>query len=301
MVLLIPLRHVWSGSWSFIRPPESLIFFSDGSNKNGRSGAGIFCEQLELIVSSPLGQYVSAFQAELFSILECLKFCQTQNFQNRYIFICTDSKSVLQTLNSFVIKSWLVQECSNSLNNLGQINTIKLIWVPGHYGLYGNQCADRLAKLGSSQNPIGPGPLIPLSTSVIKDQIYSWSFDQHCILWNSLDTCLNSKLLTDKPLHEDHNWITNLTRPQIRKLVGAITGHCALKDHLFKIGHSVDRLCRFCHADAESTYHIICLCPHFVLLRTQILNMDYINENKYAELEVKNILKFINASIIFDI
>ena len=299
--VIIPLRHVWSGSWPFIRPPDSLIFFSDGSNKNGRSGAGIYCEQLDINISSSLGQHVSAFQAELFGILECLKFCLTQNFHNRFIIICTDCKSVLQTLNSFVIKSWLAQECINILNNLGQFNTVSLIWVPGHYGLYGNQYADRLAKFGSSQNPIGPGPHIPLSASVIKDLIASWSYDQHCFLWNSLDTCQNSKLLIDKPLYDDRNWITNLSRSQQRKLVGAITGHCALKDHLFKIGLSTDRLCRYCQSDTETTYHIICLCPHFVLLRMHILDLDYINENKYAELKVKDILKFINACKVLDI
>ena len=165
---------------------------------------------------------------------------------------------------------------------MGLSNDISLLWTPGYQDLHGSKCADILAKQGSVQELIGPGPTIPLAMSTIKEEISSWCFAQHRNLWNSLETCQNSKLLIKEPLNKDYKWIINLSKTQQRKLIGVITGHCALKDHLFTIGLSTDRLCRFCQADAESAYHVICLCPSFTVPRLQMFNLDYISENRYA-------------------
>ena len=168
-------------------------------------------------------------------------------------------------------------------------------WTHSTCGLHEIDHTNVLARLASLQAPIGADPVLPLSSQMINDKINIWAFEQHSIYWNSQTACMNSRLLLKKPLNEDHYWIINLSRLQQRKLLGAITGHCSLKDHMFTIRLSTDRLCRFCLNDAESAYHIICLCPHFQRPRIQIFNLDQINSNKYAELKVRDIQKFLNA------
>ena len=289
------LRHEWDGVWPFTRPPDCITFYLNHIKSDQFVGVGICCDDLNLENSISLGYLATEFQAVIFGIMSCLSICLEQNFENRTVYICTANKAVLQTLKNFVVKTRLVHDCLCLLNLLGQTNTVQLFWTPAHCGIHEFDHANVLAKLASLQAPIGAEPLLPLSGQIIKDEIYDFILKQHCDYWNSQTSCTNSRLLIKKPLTEDHNWIVNLSRLQQRKLLGAITGHCTLKDHLFNIGLSSDRLCRFCLNDVESTYHIICLCSHFEGHRRHIFRKDYINIDEYAELKVKDIKDFFNA------
>ena len=54
------------------------------------------------------------------------------------------------------------------LNELAANKTVRLIWVPGHSGIPGNERADELARQASSQSLVGPEPALPISHTVIK-------------------------------------------------------------------------------------------------------------------------------------
>jgi hypothetical protein len=43
------------------------IWFTDGSMKNGRAGAGIYSHSPHIRISIPLGRYATVFQAEVFA------------------------------------------------------------------------------------------------------------------------------------------------------------------------------------------------------------------------------------------
>ena len=272
-------RRQWTGEWPFTRPPNSVTFFTGGLSVNDLTGVGIFCEELDQKIEISLGNYVTAFYADLFAILECVKICLALNLQRKNIFICTNCESVLQNLSIFETKSSHVLECFNNLNSLACNNTVNLLWLPGHCGIYGYKYAKNLAKIGSRQAPVGASPLIPLSGNFLKFKIKQYGYQQHQNYWNSDETCQTSKLLLKKPQNEIHKWIINLRKPQLRTLVGAITGHCGLEDHLFTLGLAPDRLCRFCRADAETAYHIICLCPNFAPQRLLNFIKEYLNSD----------------------
>jgi ribonuclease HI len=48
-------------------------------------------------------------------------------------------------------------------------NIIKLVWVPGHNGIDGNEIANQLARIDCSHPLIGPKCAIGISTKVAKD------------------------------------------------------------------------------------------------------------------------------------
>ncbi|KAJ8915686.1 hypothetical protein NQ315_000620 [Exocentrus adspersus] len=56
----------------------------------------------------------------------------------------------------------MVLECTNSLAELGQSNKIRLVWVPGHCGVTGNEEADALARKGSTDIFTEPEPAVRL-------------------------------------------------------------------------------------------------------------------------------------------
>ena len=65
------------------------------------------------------------------------------------IAICSDSQAALKSLQAAKVTSVLVAETMAALKELAIFNSVRLVWVPGHSGIPGNEEADRLAKLAS--------------------------------------------------------------------------------------------------------------------------------------------------------
>jgi hypothetical protein len=95
------------------------VFYTDGSLQEGLAGAGIFSESSGLSISIPLGGLVSVFQAEVYAILVTAHYCLTNN--------------------SSKISSRLILECRKYLIELALNNVLKIIWVPGHSNISGNE------------------------------------------------------------------------------------------------------------------------------------------------------------------
>jgi len=56
---------------------------------------------------------------------------------------------------------------------------IKLLWVPGHMGIDGNEITDQSAKDGSSLPLIGPALALGISASVARGVIRDWKSRKH--------------------------------------------------------------------------------------------------------------------------
>jgi len=53
----------------------------------------------------------------------------------------------------------LVSETVDALQVLSVHNGVRLLWVPGHYSIVGNEQADQLAKQAAATGFIGPEPV----------------------------------------------------------------------------------------------------------------------------------------------
>jgi hypothetical protein len=54
--------------------------------------------------------------------------------------------------------------------------------------------------------------------------------------------------------------LLKLNRDQLRWVLGLFTGHCPLKEHLFKLGLTDDTTCEMCLDEDESATNILCDC-----------------------------------------
>jgi len=106
-------------------------------------------------------------------------FCATHNFGPDI----SDSQSILKALDNPKIVSRQVWECAQGLNELSKVNFVNLIWVPGHYGILGNEKADYLASTAGSEPFIGPEPILPISYSMIESSIGNWAHKQSDVYW----------------------------------------------------------------------------------------------------------------------
>ncbi len=58
---------------TLVSSKKSLVFFTNGSTREGLAGAGIFCEDPEVRIASSPGIHASVFQAEIFAMTTALK------------------------------------------------------------------------------------------------------------------------------------------------------------------------------------------------------------------------------------
>jgi ribonuclease HI len=138
--VLIDKREGWNaGDYQITN--EDLMWYMDGSRKKEDTGAGIPGVRPEIDIKISLVRHATIFQAEVCAIIYCLLENIKRSYCNKRIFIFSDSQAALKALNSFLIKSKLVWNCFQLLD-LAERNKVKLIWVPGHSGVEGNEKAD---------------------------------------------------------------------------------------------------------------------------------------------------------------
>ena len=88
------------------------------------------------------------------------------NRNNSSVAICCDSLAAINAVSAFKAITGLVVYVSyvmKALESLAIFNSVRLVWVPGHCGIEGNERVDLLAKQASSSCFTGPGPSVRIS------------------------------------------------------------------------------------------------------------------------------------------
>ena len=90
------------------------------------------------------------------------------------IAICSDSQAAL--ISSKVTSS-LVAETMTALKELSMFNSVhvRLLWIPSHSDIPGNETADQLAKQAASQDFVGPEPALGIPTREIRSAAQLWA------------------------------------------------------------------------------------------------------------------------------
>ena len=116
----------------------------------------------------------------------------------------------------------------------------------GHEGIFGNARVDELAKKGADTPFTGPEPVLGLPYSVVKRAIGNWVERKQIECWKSSKDCKHSKALMEEPQQSRANKLLIMNRQQLSIVVGLLTGHLGLYDHLHRIGKDIDPLCTRC-------------------------------------------------------
>lgn len=198
-VSLIPAKQEWLGADRRWPPEQGVICYTDASVYEGHSGVGIFCESPEVECSVSTGAYTSVEQAELFAIIEIGSLQGLRGISGRDIYICTDSESVIKKVSSHVVRSNLVMECKQVLNELSVLNKVTLLWVPSHAGIPGNVKADRLAKTGAKNRFVGPEPRFGISRAskkaIVRECLREERLrEEHLRAWLSYEGARHTKI-----------------------------------------------------------------------------------------------------------
>ena len=254
-------REEWESEENPYQLRGGLVWYTDGSLMEGKSGYGVYGESPRTELSASLGRNCTIFQAEICGILACVNLGLARRYRNKHMLILSDCQAALKALDSNEIRSRLVWECFNALSELASRNSVHLGWIPGHSGIGGNERADGLAKKGAGMPFLGPEPSCGISKSTAYHTINEWSREQHHQRWHSYPgQTLGKKLLTVTSA-QFTQWLVRLGRGQVKQVIALISGHGHFRKHLYTIGITNENLkCRLCNQSEETAKHIIMDC-----------------------------------------
>ncbi|WP_368734103.1 ribonuclease H family protein, partial [Listeria welshimeri] len=187
---------------------------------------------LNINISIALGEHSTIFQCECVAIIHAARAVLDREVKDSGIRILSDSKAVLQALDSASITSSLIQECHLLLQRIAVSNNVILQWIKGHSGSMGNDAADELARRGSQMPAIGPGPQLPLTFSTFRSWLRQCTLDTHNARWINSTSCRQSKEAIPALSGSLSRKLLRLNRINLRLIVGIMTGHSPLNRHL---------------------------------------------------------------------
>jgi hypothetical protein len=219
-----------------------------------------------------------------------------KGYRGRKVYILCDSQASIKTLNNFQISSKLVWTCDQSQVRLAEHNRFQLISVPGHMGMDGNEVADQLVVQGSLCPFIGPKSALGISAKITREVIRGWTNRKHAEYWQSVRGQRQAKGFLKRPSAKRAGELLSLSRNQLRILIGLLTGHCHLKEHLFNWGLVNSPECDGSKQASEAASRVLCNFEALAALRFRHLGRYFINPGDFKDISISRILHFVQSA-----
>ena len=160
-----------------------------------------------------------------------------------------------------------VKQCIQSLNTLSADNNVTVNWIPGHSGHEGNEVADKLAHLAASEI-LGDGQKHGdrITKSTIKMIISKWLIKKLQQRFRNDTGARQTKMLFKKCSNNISKSILHLPKETIHDVIGVLTGHNLLNNHLSVMEIREDPECDFCGVP-ETAQHYLLECEKFYAAR----------------------------------
>lgn len=251
--------------YSFLNSENpDVCLYTDGSvNRDLQlSSYGIYNESNNERWGHKIQKVTSSWEVEILAIFEAVKYLSNNDYFGQQILIMTDSKSAVQSLK---INNWrnnnkkIVTEIKNFYQILRtRQNFIKIVWIPGHQGINGNEIADKVARESLHNGQIYP-MLIPDSENIIiknlkmecENKFMEWYYDRGKLIGKEF--CMANRFYPQKLWFDYKMW---------RKLIVTITrlrcGHGRWPFYLHRMGMTTSSVC-ICGEEGDIN-HVILGC-----------------------------------------
>ena len=155
--------------------------YTDGSKMNGKAGAAFVYFKNDDKVHEQLikaNGHCSIFKIEAEAIKKALEY--VDNVETDRMYICTDSRSVLEAMKDRSSRHKVVMEIQSKVKQSNKI--IQFIWTKAHIGIKGNEAADEAAKLATQlagPSEVEEYPLEKLKTETKRLMNDKWETQFH--------------------------------------------------------------------------------------------------------------------------
>ena len=304
---------------------DMFTCYTDGSKYQNQIGAGVVIYQHTPEDEKPtllyeecfsLRQHNTVYQAELAAVKETAQVLLDISREEALppqIYIMSDCRSVLETLQGTQTRSLQVKSCINTLNLLCRKTQVTLRWIKAHVGHVGNEKADELAKQGAISASVAedrsatPLPNVPAPLSYLKNIVRKGAEEEwHQRFVNETYPNGNvkhrqTKHFWVKPDRDKSKALLKLGREELGYVFQFITGHTRFQRHEAIIAraagdYSVKATCTICLSGEETPIHLIHECgPVHRMSRELFEEVDgnFMNIDYTLKWSVRKLMDFI--------
>lgn len=247
-----------------------------------RTGFSFFIPAVGKSIKIRTPDGLSVFTVEMMAIYSSLDWIEKNRVKKSII--CTDSLSVLLTINSRTNENRVdifveIFECLFRLNILGI--EVRFMWVPAHRGIEGNEMADYYAKQAIKLETVIENPFsIKEVKSIIKKQIMN-EWQEKWVKGKKGRHLFNIQKEVGKMKLKELN---NREQTIISRLR---IGHSRLNSTLYIMGKYQTGLCK-CGKEKETVEHILCYCSKYKVVREQL--KDKLKMKRYGDWNLETLL-----------
>ena len=283
-----------------VQPIESDLInvYTDGS-KDEKENTGYaylaWGQEIKKQKYGALGKQASVFETEVIAIQEAAEALLKEEVGNMIIRFYVDSQSALKAIDKIFTDSSLIDKTKETLNKLGCRNEIILNWIPGHSNYRGNEIADRLAKRGNKEEIFGPEPHMPIGKRAEKTIWEENIRKAQIIRWRESPSCRQTKLFFQGIRRNETKYLLRMSRIEIARTIGIITGHDLLNKQSFRTGFVISPDCRYCEEEEETSVHLIGECPVFMKRRREILGNFFIKEEEVKDIKLSCLVRCVGG------
>uniref|UniRef100_A0A0K8VY27 Putative RNA-directed DNA polymerase from transposon X-element n=1 Tax=Bactrocera latifrons TaxID=174628 RepID=A0A0K8VY27_BACLA len=261
------------------------VVYTDGSKSDTGTAFAVTNKLGSTIAVYSLPPYCSVFTAEAAAILEAVLFASRNG---KKTVICTDSKSAIDAIFNQSNCIPMIQKIRNII--MQHSNAIKIMWVPAHIGIRGNETADRRAKAACCE---------PLYISE-----HFTDKDIRKLVKQSISITFSSEWRDYKHHYKDCNptgskpyYGTSCPTRNIATFTRLRIGH-TLATHAHLLNGTTKPNCPHCGSSDFNVMHILDNCPDLQQIRLSLFNntkpSDYLKATNDRSINL--IAKFVALS-----
>lgn len=267
-------------------------FYTDGSKTKSHVRSAVYDPQINFSQSFVLHDTCSIFTAEAYAVFEALKRISTVSYFKQFI-ILTDSLSLVHSLVNVKIHfrtNYLIYKIKDILlhyKNKGFI--IKLMWIPAHIGITGNEIVDKTAYEGL--NSIDVRPIIKIPATDTNEYINKTVNQLWTDFWKKDQETKGrwyASIQMELPLRPWYDKLNIASREFISVINRLRFGHMKIPTHLTKLKMLSDPKCTRCTTNSEdSIEHIVFECRAFSIDRLVLVSelSDILNNDPSRHLQ----------------